>query len=393
MKRMVISVVVLGLLAGLAGCLPMAQRLRSALATPSLGPTATPAVVVVTATPEARPVSYGELSLPEIARAEEALIADIYERVSPAVVHITSRVMTVDFFFGPMPSEGTGSGFIIDREGHILTNNHVVEGAQSIIVTLADGSELPAQLLGADPPNDLALLKVQAAPDKLLPVELGRSANLKVGQRAIAIGNPFGLDRTLTVGVVSSLGRPLELDDDVVIYDVIQTDAAINPGNSGGPLLDSYGRVIGVNTAVRSGAENIGFAVPVDTVRRVVPQLLEHGRYLHPWTGFVGYTITPALAEGLRLPVRQGILVARVYRNSPAAQAGIRGATREVIVGNRRVLAGGDIVTAVDGKPVATNNELDRYLEVEKQVGQTVSLTVLRDGQPLTLSLELAERP
>ena len=392
MKRFTIVVALVGLGLGLAGCGLGELRLPGVLPTAPPAPTQAPptAAPLPTPMPVAAP---SELSLADIARAEEALVAEIYERVSPAVVHITSRVLAMDFFFGPMPQEGTGSGFIIDRDGHVVTNNHVIEGAESIEVTLVDGTVLAASVVGTDPLNDLALIRVVAPPDKLYPVELGRSAGLRVGQRAIAIGNPFGLDRTLTVGVISSLGRPLELDQNRVIYDVIQTDAAINPGNSGGPLLDSYGRVIGVNTAIRSGAENIGFAVPVDTVQRVVPELEAHGRYRHPWAGFVGYSVTPSLARALNLPVTQGILVARIYRDSPAARAGLRGATREVRVGNSRVLAGGDLVTAVDGRPIKDSQALSRYLEMETRVGQVINLTVVRDGREHTIALELDERP
>ncbi|MCL6429816.1 MAG: trypsin-like peptidase domain-containing protein [Anaerolineae bacterium] len=375
----------------LAGCCFTGRTARTTPAPPTVGPTQTPIVVVATPTPGPLVVGLEGLSLADIVRAEEALVADIYDRVSPAVVHITSRVIEMDFFFGPMPSEGTGSGFIIDRDGHIVTNHHVVANADSVEVTLADGTVLPADVIGTDPGNDLALIKVEAIPEKLQPVELGESASLRVGQRAIAIGNPFGLDRTLTVGVISSLGRPLEIDNQV-IYDVIQTDAAINPGNSGGPLLDSGGRVIGVNTAIRSGAENIGFAVPVDTVRRVIPELLTHGRYRHPWAGFVGYSITPGLAEALKLPVQQGVLVARVAPGSPAARAGLRGATRQARVGNYRVLAGGDIVTAIDDQAVTSTRDLDRYLELRTRVGQVVELTVLRGERELVLSVELIER-
>ncbi len=395
MKRLLVIASLGALALGAIGCCPAELALRPALATPTPGPTATPAIVVVTATPvpASLPAAPTGLTQADIARAEEALVVDIYQRVSPAVVHITSRVTEMDFFFGPLPREGTGSGFIVDREGHIVTNNHVIENAESVEVTLVDGTALPARVVGADPVSDLAVLQVQAPPDKLSPVELGQSASLKVGQRAIAIGNPFGLDRTLTVGVISSLGRPLELENGSFMYDIVQTDAAINPGNSGGPLLDSYGRVIGVNTAIRSGAENIGFAVPVDTVRRVMPELLAHGRYRHPWAGFVGYSITPSLAEALALPVKQGILVARVSSDGPAAAAGLRGATEEVIVGNSRVLAGGDIVVAVDGRAVVDNQSLARYLELETRVGQTIVLTILRAGREQTLSFVLVESP
>lgn len=325
--------------------------------------------------------------------AEEQLIANVYERVAPAVVHITSRVTRLTFFFGPAPSEGTGSGFVIDNEGHIVTNYHVIENADSVEVLLSDETQAPATIVGVDPPNDLALLKIDAPPEQLSPVELGSSAELRVGQRAIAIGNPFGLDRTLTAGVISALGRPLQTSEDNVIFDVVQTDAAINPGNSGGPLLDSRGRVIGVNTAIRQNAEGIGFAVPVDTLKRVLPPLKELGYYPHPWLGFVGYDIRPGLAEALDLPVESGILVAQLFRDGPAAAAGLRGAQEEVIIGNRRILAGGDVVVGVDQEPIDEWNDLHAYLELETQVGDRVTVHVLRDGEPVEIEMEVAARP
>lgn len=348
------------------------------------------ATALPTAPPPTMPPSDDDLALVE---AADRLVSEIYARVSPAVVHITSRVITLDFFWGPLPSEGTGSGFVIDTEGHIVTNYHVVENAESIEVTLSDETQVPAQLVGSDPPNDLAVLRIAVPPEKLIPVPLGEGATLRVGQRAIAIGNPFGLDRTLTVGVISALGRPLQTDEDTVIYNVIQTDAAINPGNSGGPLLNVRGEVIGVNTAIRQNAEGIGFAVSVDTVRRVVPELIRYGRYAHPWLGVLGYSITPELAQALDLPVERGILVARLYRNSPADYAGIRGAVRQVRVGNQRILAGGDVLVAINSVPIRDWNSLQEYLEENTRVGQTVTLSILRDGQPLELSVTLAEQP
>jgi S1-C subfamily serine protease len=292
-----------------------------------------------------------------------------------------------------VPSEGTGSGFILDDEGHIVTNYHVVEGADSIAVTLSNESTLDARVVGVDPPNDLALLRIEPPDEGLTTVELGDSAMLRVGQRAIAIGNPFGLDRTLTVGVISALGRPLQLSDDNVIFNVVQIDAAINPGNSGGPLLDSRGRVIGINTAIRQDAQGIGFAVPVDTVKRVVPSLIEQGYYPHPWLGFLGYDISPGLARALELPVQDGILVARLYRNGPAEDAGLRGAQREVIVGNQQLLAGGDIVIGIDERPVSDWQDLSEYLELSTVVGDEVQLQIVRDGAQQVLTLLVEEQP
>lgn len=324
---------------------------------------------------------------------EEELITNLYQRVSPSVVHITARVMTMSFYFGAMPSEGTGSGFVFDSDGHIVTNNHVIEGADSIEVKFNDEMSYPAEVVGTDPANDLAVIKVELPPGQLAPLQLGNSADLRVGQRAIAIGNPFGLDQTLTTGVISALGRPLQTDNDSLIYNVIQTDAAINPGNSGGPLLNSRGQVIGVNTAIRQGAEGIGFAIPADTVAKVVPALLQHGTFPHPWMGLLGYSITPALAAALDLPVEQGVLVAQLYRNGPALEAGIQGAKQEIIVGNRRVLIGGDIITAINDNDIDSWNDLREYLELNTVAGDMVDISILRDGEPIQIALTLASEP
>ncbi len=360
-------------------------------------PTPTPVVIVVTATPgplERRPT----LSPDQLVDVEEQLVVSVYERVSPAVVHITSRAYVHGFFFEIVPQEGSGSGFVYDQDGHIITNYHVIEGAEELDVTLADGTMVSAQVVGADPYNDLAVIKVDVPPEKLHSVELGSSSNLRVGQRTIAIGNPFGLDRTLTTGVISSLDRVIERENNRPLAQVIQTDAAINPGNSGGPLLNSLGQVIGVNTAIRSpsgGSVGIGFAVPVDTVKRVVPELVANGRYPHPWIGFEGqaYRITPILAEALDLPVERGLLIARLYRDSPADRAGLQGADRRVQLGRSVILVGGDIVTAIDRLALESFDQLTIYLEAEKRPGDEVTLTVWRDGEEMTVSLTLGERP
>jgi len=360
-------------------------------------PTPTPVVVVVTATPgplERLPT----LSPDQLIDIEEQLVVNVYDRVSAAVVHITSRAYVYSFFFEIVPQEGTGSGFVYDEAGHIITNYHVIEGAEELDVTLADGTMVPAQVIGADPYNDLAVIKIDVPPEKLHPVELGASADLRVGQRTIAIGNPFGLERTLTTGVISSLGRVIERDNNRPLAQVIQTDAAINPGNSGGPLLNSLGQVIGVNTAIRSpsgGSVGIGFAVPVDTVKRVVPQLIADSRYPHPWVGFEGqvYRITPALAEALNLPVDKGLLIARIYQNSPAHRADLQGADRRVQLSRYVILAGGDIVTAIDGLPLESPDQLTIYLETEKRPGDEVMLTIWRDAKEMTVPLTLGERP
>ncbi len=354
--------------------------------TPTTQVEPTPIVVVATPTP----LSDVDMAPIDI---EEQLITNLYQRISPAVVHVTARIITMDFFFGPSASEGTGSGFVVDRSGHIVTNNHVIEGADSIEITFSDESRVPAEIVGTDPLNDLTILMPESLPPGTMPVELGTTADLQVGQRAIAIGNPFGLEQTLTTGVISALGRPLQLAEDNYVFNVIQTDAAINPGNSGGPLLDSRGQVIGVNTAIRREAEGIGFAVPVDTLKRVMAALIEKGSYPHPWLGILGYSVTSDLAEVLNLPADQGVLVAQLYRNGPAVAAGIRGANQEIIIGNRRLLAGGDLITAVNGHPVKDWIDYLEYLEMNTEVGDTITVTVIRGSMELEIETKIIAQP
>ena len=372
-------------LAALLGCSFLAQVRPS----PRPGSTPTPIIVVVTPTPLPPEVT-------EAADVEEQLVTSVYARVSPAVVHITSRVIVRDYFWGAVPQEGTGSGFIIDKEGHIVTNNHVIQGAERIVVRLSDETSVDAEVVGTDPGSDLAVLRIDVPSDKLHPVELGSSADLRVGQRAIAIGNPFGLDRTLTTGVISSLGRPLQVADQRKVYDVIQTDAAINLGNSGGPLLDSHAKVIGVNTAIYSpagGSVGVGFAIPVDTVRRVVTSILEKGYYAHPWLGITGLSITPELAEALDLPVEGGVLLVEVPRGQPADRAGMQGGQSEVRLGSYVIPVGGDIVIAIDGIKIREMEDLVKYLETHTAAGQLVDVTVMRESSELTIQVELGERP
>ena len=326
----------------------------------------------------------------------ERVIIGIYREVSPAVVHITSTALVYDFFFNPVPQRGAGSGFIIDQQGHIVPNNHVVEDAQSLEVTLASGKKVPAKLIGRDPLNDLAVIKIDVPGEKLHVVRLGHSDQLEVGQMAVAIGNPFGLDRTVTTGVVSSLGRTLRAERGHEIRGVIQTDAAINPGNSGGPLLNSRGEVIGINSAIFSpsgGSVGIGFAIPINTVKRIVPELIAKGRASHPWLGIDGLTVTPKISRILDLPLQHGVLVMRVYAKSPAVQAGIRGGQQRVRVGNTILWIGGDLIVRVDGQKVESSNGLSAYLEDHKRVGETIELGILRDGRQVKVRVELGELP
>lgn len=370
----------------------------------SLAPTATPAAVAQAAPPGTAPASdaaqvneAAQVDAIELDVAEQRVV-DVYQRVSPAVVSITTRTVVRDFFYNEIPQEGSGSGFVIDKSGHILTNYHVVEGAEEIEVIFGEGESFAAELVGADPRNDIALLRVDAPVERLVPVELGRSDTLLVGQRAIAIGNPFGqFGGTLTTGVISALGRTLEGEDGRPITGIIQTDAAINRGNSGGPLLDSAGRVIGINTAIFSptGANaGVGFAIPVDTVRRLLPDLLELGYYRHPWLGIrYAYNLTPGRAAVLNLPVEEGLLLVQLFRDSPLDQAGVRGAQREVIVRNQRVYIGGDILLRVDDVPIARLEQLETLLEDNYRVGDEVTVTLMRDGQEYTITVTLAEEP
>ncbi|UCC62407.1 MAG: trypsin-like peptidase domain-containing protein [Anaerolineae bacterium] len=320
--------------------------------------------------------------------AEEQLFIDLYERVSPSVVHIAITT-------GSPGGRGTGSGFVLDTEGHIATNNHVVEDAERILVRFADGTTADAEVIGTDPDNDLAVIQVDVQASLLKPVELGDSDALRVGQRAIAIGNPFGFEQTMTSAIVSALGRVVRQESGFSLPRLIQTDAAINPGNSGGPLLDSRGRVIGVNTLIfsQSGSNSgVGFAVPVNTVRRVVPSLIATGRYADPWLGITGMSVTPLLAEALDLPVEHGVLVQAVVDNGPADKSGLQESDREVEIEGGLVGSGGDIIVALDGVVVEDMDDLIVTL-ADTSVGQTVRLTVLRDGRERVIEVTLEERP
>lgn len=325
----------------------------------------------------------------------------MYDSVGRGVVNITSRSYAYDFFFQPVPQEGTGSGFVYDTAGHVITNYHVIEGASELYVALPDETTVPAVVVGADPSNDLAVLRVDVSEDLLEPVPLGESDTLRVGQFVVAIGNPFGLERTLTVGVVSALGRVIESPDASFIGEIIQTDAAINPGNSGGPLLDLSGRVIGVNTAIFSptrASAGIGFAVPANTVRRVVPELIARGYFPHPWLGASLWSLTPEFSSvlrqaGMQVPVESGMLIIEASPGGPADRAGLQGGKTRVRVGRVILLTGGDILTAIDGEPITSDRDLALYLDTRTQVGQTVEVTFWRDGEQMVSPLTLAERP
>jgi S1-C subfamily serine protease len=319
----------------------------------------------------------------------------VYEKVADGVVNVTSIAVQMDFFFNVFPTRGSGSGSIIDAKGHILTNHHVVADARRLEVTLADGSKWPAKLVGSDPDNDLAIIKTDAPKEKLKVIPMGDSKSLKIGQKVLAIGNPFGLERTLTTGVVSSLGRTIQSEGGFFIEDVIQTDAAINPGNSGGPLLNSAGEIIGINSAIISptGASvGIGFAIPVNTAKRVAPDLISKGYVSYPWFGATIQSLIPEVAQYMKLKVERGALIADVTKGGPADKAGLKGGDQRVQVGNVIVAVGGDIILRADQQEVKTNNDLIRYIR-EKRPGDAVVLKVHRKGKAEDVKVTLGERP
>lgn len=333
--------------------------------------------------------------IPLVLGSDEKNNIEIYEKFGPGVVNITSTAIVEDFFWGPYRQSGGGSGSIIDDKGNILTNFHVVNGAQELIVTLADKSTHVAKVIGADPNNDLAIIKIEAPKEKLHIVPLGTSQNLKVGQKVLAIGNPFGFERTLTIGVISGLGRPLRTESGRTIDNVIQTDASINPGNSGGPLLNSAGEIIGINTAIYSpskGSIGIGFAVPVDVARQVIPDLLTFGRVRRPWLGIETFAITPRLVRRYSLPVNEGLIITKVVPAGPSDRVGIRGSNQVQRRPDGRETVLGDILVKVGDQDVKTEEDLYRALK-DRKIGETVQVVVYRDGQPTRLTVKLDELP
>jgi len=319
----------------------------------------------------------------------------VYEKAADGVVNITSTAVQMDFFFNVFPTQGSGSGAILDAKGNILTNHHVVANAQKLEVALADGSRWPAKLIGSDPDNDLAVIKIDAPREKLKVIPMGDSKNLRIGQKVLAIGNPFGFERTLTTGVISSLGRTIRSEVGTLIEDVIQTDAAINPGNSGGPLLNSEGEIIGINSAIISptgGNVGIGFAIPVNTAKRIIPELISKGYVTYPWIGATIQTLIPEVAKYLKLKIERGALIAEVVKGGPADKAGLQGGSQRVQVGNMIVLVGGDIVVKADDQEIKTNEELIRYVR-EKKIGNSVTFKVYRKDKYEDVKVTLGERP
>jgi len=321
----------------------------------------------------------------------------IYESLNEGVVNVSTQVLGYNWFLEAVPQDGgTGSGFIIDKKGYVITNNHVIANADKITLTLADGSQFEAVLVGKDVENDLAVLKFDPKGRDLTLLPLGTSKGLKVGMKVLAIGNPFALDRTMTTGIVSALGRPLKGENGVVLHELIQTDASINPGNSGGPLLNSCGEVIGINTMIYSptgGSVGIGFAVPVDTARRVVPELIASGRVARGWIDFTPVQLFPQLVRYASLPVDKGILVSKVVSGGQAAKAGLRGGDPDqgVRYGRTILYLGGDIITAINGMEVGALADLYSALESSKP-GDKVKVTVMRGTKKLDLVFPLVQR-
>jgi len=317
----------------------------------------------------------------------------IYEKSSRAVVNISNIAVNYDFFYRAIPAEsGSGTGFIIGESGIIITNYHVVENASKLVVTLSNNSQWPGKLIGADPNNDLAIVRIQAPVDSYDILEFSNSNDILVGQKVLALGNPFGLRQTLTTGIISALGRTIAAKNGRKIEGIIQTDAAINPGNSGGPLLDSEGKVIGINTAIigSAGSVGIGFAVPSNTALRILPDLLEYGYVRRPWLGIE--PIPTVYLRRIGIDVPDGLLIARVVKGASADQAGLRGATRTVKVGRYKVPWGGDIITHINGSPVFTMEDLAQQIETRKS-GDEVTISYIREESVDSVIVKLVLRP
>jgi S1-C subfamily serine protease len=330
----------------------------------------------------------------------EAQVEAVGRNAGPSVVNVTSTIVSENFFSQPVPQQAVGSGFIYDNQGHIVTNYHVIEHAQEVVVTLRSGKNYQAKVVGTDPSTDLAVLKIQGA-QLPPPLKLGNSDRVQVGQFVVALGNPFGLSHTLTFGVISAKGRIIRSPNGQFVGEALQTDAPINPGNSGGPLITLGGEVVGINSQIISPSHSsagIGFAIPSNLVEEIVPQLIAHGHAQHPFIGISGIGLSPALASildqaGVKLPVDQGLMIAAVVSGSPAAKAGLRGANQVAAVMNAEIPIGGDIITAIDGRKITSFQDLSAYIESEAKVGEHVTLTINRDGRSMKVDVTLVARP
>jgi S1-C subfamily serine protease len=322
--------------------------------------------------------------------SEEQNNIGVYKKNIPSVVNVTSRVMTFDFFYGLVPQDGQGSGFVIDKDGHILTNYHVIENARQVEVTLHNRKKYKATVVGTDQAHDLAVIQIKA-PD-LVPAVLGDSAHLQVGQKVYAIGNPFGLAGTMTRGIVSSI-RPVREPNGATIGDAIQTDAAINPGNSGGPLMNWHGEVIGINTMILSSVgqnAGIGFAIPINTAKAVLNDLMTLGRVRRPALGVRTIPISADLADEMGLPADYGLLILQVTPGGAADAAGLRGGTERAYLGNKLIMLGGDLIVAIDGQKVEDEMDLSQLMN-NHRAGDTVKVTIYRDKKKMEVSVSLAE--
>lgn len=323
--------------------------------------------------------------------SEEQLNISVYKKALPSVVNITSTTVAFDFFYGAVPQKGMGSGFVIDNQGHILTNYHVIEGARQVEVTTSDKAKYKAQVIGMDPPHDLAVIQIPTT--KVPAAEIGDSKSLQVGQKVFAIGNPFGLSGTMTRGIISSI-RSVR-GEHGFIDEAIQTDAAINPGNSGGPLLNSHGQVIGINSMILTGgaeqSAGIGFAIPINTAKAVLDDLVHLGHARYPTLGVATLPIGPELADQMGLAADSGLLVMQVVPGSAADRAGLRGGTERAYIGNTPIALGGDLIVAIDGQPVTDQQELSHMMQ-QHRAGDTVTVTIFRGKKKMDIRVVLGDK-
>jgi S1-C subfamily serine protease len=344
-----------------------------------------------------REVSAATAEPTSFSTARGRTISDIYTSARRGVVQVlATTVASGNPLFGSQESSALGSGFVIDKSGHVVTNYHVIEGASKVEISFSGNDRMPAKVIGTDPSTDIAVLRLKGAQGRALtPLELGDSAGLRVGDAVVAIGNPFGLERTVTAGIVSALQRQITAPNGFAIDEAIQTDAAINHGNSGGPLLNADGRVIGVNSQIESdsgGNVGIGFAVPINTVKEVVSQLLAHGKVEHAYIGVQMTTISNELAANVRLSASKGVLIETVRPGSPAAQAGLRGGSSQVVVDGESYLVGGDVITAADGQAIESADEL-RSVVSAKKPGEELTVTISRQNETKEVTVKLGRQP
>jgi len=332
-----------------------------------------------------------QASGPETLDPEEQVNVNVYKKAIPSVVNIRSRAVSFNFFYGVVPQEGQGSGFILDKEGHILTNYHVIANAENVEVTLHNKRNYPAKVIGVDRSHDLAVIQISA--QDLVPATLGDSRNLSVGQKVFAIGNPFGLAGTMTRGIISSI-RPVGGPNGNTIDEAIQTDAAINPGNSGGPLLNSRAEVIGINSMIATGgaeqSAGIGFAIPINTAKAVLNDLVTEGRVRRPSIGIQGLPIGPELADQLGLAADYGVLIVQVLPGSAAQKAGLRGGNQRALLGNTPILVGGDLIVGIDDQRIEDMQDLSRVMN-NHRAGDTVAFNIFRGKQRLSVKVVLGE--